>query len=97
MPRFGFDIPVHCPGVPDAVLQPWQTWSDRAAYDQQLLHLTEMFNVNFSQFEDKCTDAIRFDKPPVSMLSHLTRLFAELLALLSMQKCQRSSSRCCFR
>ncbi len=59
MPRFGFDVPAHCPGVPDELLQPWLTWPDRAAYDTQLLRLTEMFNVNFTQFEDKCTEAIR--------------------------------------
>jgi phosphoenolpyruvate carboxykinase (ATP) len=59
MPRFGFDIPLHCPAVPDGILQPWTTWSDRAAYDSQLLRLTEMFNVNFSQFEDKCTEAVK--------------------------------------
>jgi phosphoenolpyruvate carboxykinase (ATP) len=63
-PRFGFDIPVHCAGVPDALLQPWLTWSDRAAYDTQLLRLTEMFNVNFSQFADKCTEAIRCVRAP---------------------------------
>ncbi len=59
MPRFGFDIPLKCEGVPDALLQPWLTWSDRAEYDAQLLRLTEMFNVNFTQFADKCTQAIR--------------------------------------
>ena len=59
MPRFGFDIPLKCEGVPDALLQPWLTWSDRVEYDAQLLRLTEMFNVNFTQFADKCTQAIR--------------------------------------
>jgi phosphoenolpyruvate carboxykinase (ATP) len=59
MPRFGFDIPVSCPGVPDELLQPWLTWANREAYDTQLLRLTEMFNVNFSQFEEKCSEAVR--------------------------------------
>jgi phosphoenolpyruvate carboxykinase (ATP) len=59
MPRFGFDIPVNCAGVPSELLQPWTTWTSRDAYDTQLLRLTEMFNVNFTQFQDKCTEAIR--------------------------------------
>jgi phosphoenolpyruvate carboxykinase (ATP) len=49
-PVFGLHIPVHCPGVPDEILTPRQTWSDAAAYDEKAYKLAEMFADNFKQF-----------------------------------------------
>jgi phosphoenolpyruvate carboxykinase (ATP) len=49
-PVFGLTIPKHVDGVPDEVLQPRETWKDKAAYDAQAKKLAEMFRKNFEQF-----------------------------------------------
>jgi phosphoenolpyruvate carboxykinase (ATP) len=49
-PVFGLTIPKHVHGVPDEVLQPRETWKDKAAYDAQAKKLAEMFRKNFEQF-----------------------------------------------
>ena len=51
-PIFGVQVPLHVPGVPDAVLQPRGTWADPAAYDEQARKLAAMFVDNFRRFED---------------------------------------------
>jgi len=37
-------------GVDPAILNPRDTWSDKAAYDAQARALVEMFNKNFEKF-----------------------------------------------
>jgi phosphoenolpyruvate carboxykinase (ATP) len=51
-PVFGLRIPQTCPGVPEEVLNPRNTWKDSAAYDQQAQKLAAMFQKNFKQFAD---------------------------------------------
>ena len=51
-PRFGFEIPQTCEGVPDEMLNPRDTWDDVADYDQTANHLAKMFEENFRQFEE---------------------------------------------
>ncbi len=55
---FGLHLPVHCPGVPDEVLQPQMTWSDKAAYVEQAKKLVERFEKNFEQFKDSVDDEV---------------------------------------
>ena len=50
-PDFGLLVPEACPGVPDDVLNPRNTWRDKGAYDQTARELTKRFEVNFKQFE----------------------------------------------
>lgn len=52
-PFFGLAIPTACPNVPTEVLNPRNTWADKAAYDAQAQKLAGMFTANFKQFEDK--------------------------------------------
>ncbi len=49
-PVFGFQVPTSLPGVDPAILNPRDTWSDKAAYDTQARALVEMFNKNFEKF-----------------------------------------------
>lgn len=51
-PIFGLQIPLHCPGVPDEVLQPKKTWADGAAYEKKATELAKAFNDNFKKFGD---------------------------------------------
>ncbi len=52
-PFFGVEVPQSCPDVPAEVLNPRNTWKDKAAYDATAADLTRRFANNFKQFEDK--------------------------------------------
>ena len=52
-------MPAAVPGVPDEVLQPRNTWPDKAAYDAQAKKLATMFADNFKTFEATATDAVK--------------------------------------
>lgn len=46
-PVFNLKVPKSCPGVPDEILNPRNTWEDKAAYDSQAQKLKDMFRANF--------------------------------------------------
>jgi phosphoenolpyruvate carboxykinase (ATP) len=48
-PIFNLKMPRSCPGVPAEILDPRNTWSDKAAYDQQATRLRDMFRENFDK------------------------------------------------
>lgn len=47
---FGYAMPTSCPNVPSELLNPRNTWSDKAAYDMQANKLANMFVKNFEQY-----------------------------------------------
>ncbi len=47
---FGLEIPTSVPDVPADVLDPRNTWADKAAYDAQAKKLAGMFEKNFARF-----------------------------------------------
>ena len=47
-PVFGFEVPVHAPGVDEALLDPRSTWADPEAYDRKARELAQMFADNFA-------------------------------------------------
>ena len=51
-PIFGFEVPEHCPGVPDEVLEPASSWHDKKEYDRRYKDLAMRFKQNFGKFED---------------------------------------------
>jgi phosphoenolpyruvate carboxykinase (ATP) len=51
-PTFNVDVPVHCPGVADRVLDPQSTWPDADEYEEKARELARMFVDNFERFAD---------------------------------------------
>jgi phosphoenolpyruvate carboxykinase (ATP) len=49
---FGLSIPTYCPGVPNEVLNPKNTWKDPSAYDKQAHQLAVLFHENFQKFTE---------------------------------------------
>jgi phosphoenolpyruvate carboxykinase (ATP) len=58
-PVFGLHIPTEIAGVPNEVLNPRNTWSDKGAYDEQAKKLAGMFRDNFAKFEKYVPDAVK--------------------------------------
>ncbi len=51
-PIFGFEVPEHCPDVPDEVLVPSSSWADKKEYDRRYKDLAMRFKQNFGRFEE---------------------------------------------
>ncbi len=49
-PIFNVYVPEMCPGVPDTILKPRNTWSDGTSYDLQARQLAALFIGNFTRF-----------------------------------------------
>ncbi len=63
-PVFNLDMPTSCPGVPAEILDPRQTWADKAAYDAAAANLAGMFVENFRQYHDQVSQDV-IDSGPV--------------------------------
>ena len=53
-PIFGFQVPKHCPGIPDSVLYPSSSWPSKEAYMKRYRSLAARFIDNFKKFADNC-------------------------------------------
>ena len=62
-PNFGFQVPVAVPGVDDSILNPRETWADKAGYDAQATKLVGMFVQNFEKFENHVDPDVRAAAP----------------------------------
>jgi phosphoenolpyruvate carboxykinase (ATP) len=58
-PTFGLAIPQVCPDVPADLLDPRNTWADRAAYDRTARELSGRFESNFKQFEPYVSERVK--------------------------------------
>jgi phosphoenolpyruvate carboxykinase (ATP) len=65
-PNFGFKVPVSVPGVDAAILDPRQTWADKAAYDATAARLVDLFVENFAQFAEHVDEGVRQAAPQVA-------------------------------
>lgn len=52
LPLFDLAIPKECPGVPGEVLNPANTWADKAAYNNKANYLAGLFIKNFEKYKD---------------------------------------------
>ncbi len=57
-PIFGFKVPTTCPGVPEEVLNPSSSWSNKHEYDKKYRQLAARFIENFKKFEDSTPPAV---------------------------------------
>lgn len=62
-PVFGLNMPATVPDVPSEVLNPRNTWADKAAYDAKADHLAGLFNENFRNYEDFANEEIMAAAP----------------------------------
>jgi phosphoenolpyruvate carboxykinase (ATP) len=62
-PVFGLHVPETCPDVPAGILNPRQTWADKAAYDAKAAELAVKFKKNFEQFAADASEAVRAAGP----------------------------------
>jgi phosphoenolpyruvate carboxykinase (ATP) len=64
-PVFRFEVPQHCPGVPDQLLHPRGTWNDAAAYDAKARELATLFRANFAEYAEHSPPEVRAAEPVV--------------------------------
>ncbi|MBI5243056.1 MAG: phosphoenolpyruvate carboxykinase (ATP) [Elusimicrobia bacterium] len=62
-PVFGFSVPRSCDGVPAGVLNPADSWPDKARYMQKYRELAARFIDNFKKFESGCPPEVRSAGP----------------------------------
>jgi phosphoenolpyruvate carboxykinase (ATP) len=64
-PVFGLRIPSSCPGVPEEVLIPKNTWKDKTAYDKKARELAESFQENFKEYEEFVSEEVKNAGPSI--------------------------------
>ncbi len=64
-PVFGMLIPVMCDGVPGEILNPKNTWQDKADYDEHAKKLAALYINNFKQYVDKVDKEISASAPVI--------------------------------
>ena len=60
---FGTDIPMTCPGVPNEVLSPRETWKDDKAFYKKANSLCALFKQNFEKFSSYAHEEILLGGP----------------------------------
>jgi phosphoenolpyruvate carboxykinase (ATP) len=71
-PNFGMAVPTSCPNVPAEVLNPRNTWADKAAYDTQARALASMFIDNFKAFAGDVPSEVSSAGPVLSQCTGIS-------------------------
>ena len=64
---FGFAVPTALPGVPTEILDPVNTWKDKAEFDRTARKLVGMFAKNFEKFESHVDAEVKAAAPDMKM------------------------------
>ncbi|MEJ7625394.1 MAG: phosphoenolpyruvate carboxykinase (ATP) [Ferruginibacter sp.] len=64
-PVFGVQMPMECPGVPSEILNPRNTWDDKAAYDSKAKELAGKFVNNFKNYASGVNEEILSAAPKI--------------------------------
>ena len=67
MPVFGLSIPKSCPGVPNEILNPKNTWADKSEYDAKTNTLAASFVKNFAQYAEYANEEILNASPKLAV------------------------------
>ncbi len=62
---FSFQVPKSCPGVPESVLYPAESWPSKDAYNNKYRQLAARFIDNFKKFAPECPPEIREAGPKI--------------------------------
>lgn len=60
---FGFEVPLHCPGVPDEILNPAASWKDQEAYRKTVRQLIDRFKINMKKYEESTPQEVLIAGP----------------------------------
>ncbi len=64
-PVFGFEVPKHCPEVPDSVLDPASAWPSRDEHGHKYKELASRFVENMKKFSDQTPEEVIAAGPKV--------------------------------
>ncbi len=64
---FGFAVPTALPGVPTEILNPVNTWKDKAEFDVTARKLVGMFQKNFEKYESHVDADVKAAAPDLKM------------------------------
>ena len=64
---FGFAVPTALPGVPTEILDPVNTWKDKAEFDRTARKLVGMFAKNFEKYESHVDAEVKAAAPDMKM------------------------------
>ena len=67
MPVFGLAMPKTCPGVPNELLNPRNTWADKSEFDAKMNTLASSFVSNFAQYAEYATPEILNAAPKLTV------------------------------
>ncbi len=68
-PIFGLATPKKCPDVPNAMLNPRDTWRNEDQYDQAAIDLANRFNRNFEKYASKASQDVLDAAPKVAVMA----------------------------
>lgn len=64
-PIFGFQVPKTCPDIPEGVLDPASSWTNREEYMKRYRALASRFIDNFKKFADEAPQEVRAAGPKI--------------------------------